>query len=143
MENLEKVILSSENQDTNPVLDFSAKKLKIPSNGFADIPLTVSTSSNTKIAPHTIFIFAKSSYPAFEFVKVNATPHDFEFPIKIQGNDTMVKTSLLIDVKEALSLTDKISEFWNKLGELLLFLYGVVAGLSPMIFKIIKKKLSK
>jgi len=137
------VILYSENQDTDPVLDFSAKKLKIPSNGFASIPLTVSTSSNTKIAPHTIFIFAKSSYPAFEFVKVNATPHDFEFPFKIQGDDKMVKTSLLIDVKEPLSLTDKVSEFWNKLGEFVLFLYGVVAGLSPMIFKIIKKKLSK
>jgi len=137
------VMLSSQNQDNDPILDFSAKKLKIPSNGFASIPLTVSTSSNTKIAPHTIFIFAKSSYPAFEFVKVNATPHDFEFPFKIQGENNIVKTSLLIDVKEPLSLTDKVSEFWNKLGEFVLFLYGVVAGLSPMIFKIIKKKLSK
>ena len=137
------VILYSENQDTDPVLDFSAKKLKIPSNGFASIPLTVSTSDNTKIAPHTIFIFANSSYPAFEFVKVNATTHDSEIPFKIQGDDKMVKTSLLIDVKEPLSLTDKISEFWNKLGELLLFLYGVVAGLSPMIFNAIRKKLTK
>jgi len=137
------IILYSENQDTDPVLDFSAKKLKIPSNGFASIPLTVSTSGNTKIAPHTIFIFANSSYPAFEFVKVNATSHDSEFPFKIQGDDKMVKTSLLIDVKEPLSLTDKISEFWNKLGELLLFLYGVVAGLSPMIFNAIRKKLTK
>ena len=137
------VSLYSENQGTDPVLYFSAKKLKIPSNGFASIPLTVSTSSNTKIAPHTIFIFANSSYPAFEFVKVNATSHDFEFPFRIQGDDKMVKTSLLIDVKEPLSLTDKISEFWNKLGELLLFLYGVVAGLSPMIFNAIRKKLTK
>jgi len=137
------VILYSENQDTDPVLDFSAKKLKIPSNGFASIPLTVSTSGNTKIAPHTIFIFANSSYPALEFVKVNATSNDFEFPLKIPGDDKMVKTSLLIDVKEPLSLTDKISEFWNKLGELLLFVYGVVAGLSPMIFNAIRKKLTK
>ena len=137
------VMLSSKNQDTDPVLDFSTKKLKIPSNGFASIPLTVSTSSNTGIAPHTIFIFANSSYPAFEFVKVNMTSHDYEFPFEIQGEDKVVKTSLLIDVKEPLSLTDKLSEFWNKLGEPLSFLYGVVAGLSPMIFKIIKKKLSK
>ena len=137
------VILYSENQDTDPVLDFSAKKLKIPSNGFASIPLTVSTSGNTKIAPHTIFIFANSSYPPLEFVKVNATSNDFEFPLKIPGDDKMVKTSLLIDVKEPLSLTDKISEFWNKLGELLLFVYGVVAGLSPMIFNAVRKKLTK
>jgi len=137
------VSLYSENQGTDPVLYFSAKKLKIPSNGFASIPLTVSTSDNTDIGPHTIFIFANSSYPAFEFVKVNATSHDFEFPFRIQGDDKMVKTSLLIDVKQPLSLTDKISEFWNKLGELLLFLYGVVAGLSPMIFNAIRKKLTK
>ena len=137
------VSLYSENQGTDPVLYFSAKKLKIPSNGFASIPLTVSTSDNTDIGPHTIFIFANSSYPAFEFVKVNATTHDSEIPFKIQGDDKMVKTSLLIDVKEPLSLTDKISEFWNKLGELLLFLYGVVAGLSPMIFNAIRKKLTK
>ena len=137
------VILYSENQDTDPVLDFSAKKLKIPSNGFASIPLTVSTSGNTKIAPHTIFIFANSSYPALEFVKDNATSNDFEFPLKIPGDDKMVKTSLLIDVKEPLSLTDKIGEFWNKLGELLLFVYGVVAGLSPMIFNAVRKKLTK
>ena len=137
------VILNSENQDTDPVLDFSANKLKIPSNGFASIPLTVSTSDNTKIAPHTIFIFANSSYPALEFVKVNSTSNDFEFPLKIPGDDKMVKTSLLIDVKEPLSLTDKIGEFWNKLGELLLFLYGVVAGLSPMIFNAIRKKWTK
>ena len=137
------VSLYSENQGTDPVLYFSAKKLKIPSNGFASIPLTVSTSDNTDIGPHTIFIFANSSYPAFEFVKVNATTHDSEIPFKIQGDDKMVKTSLLIDVKEPLSLTDKISEFWNKVGELLLFLYGVVAGLSPMIFNAIRKKLTK
>ena len=137
------VSLYSENQGTDPVLYFSAKKLKIPSNGFASIPLTVSTSDNTKIAPHTIFIFVNSSYPAFEFVKVNATTHDSEIPFKIQGDDKMVKTSLLIDVKQPLSLTDKISEFWNKVGELLLFLYGVVAGLSPMIFNAIRKKLTK
>jgi hypothetical protein len=46
-------------------------------------------------------------------------------------------------VEEPLSLTDKVSEFWNKLGQPLSFLYGVVAGLSPTIYNVIKKKLGK
>ncbi|HEY7228218.1 MAG TPA: hypothetical protein VH481_08845, partial [Nitrososphaeraceae archaeon] len=59
----------------------------------------------------------------------------------IQGEDRVVKTSLLIDVKKPLPLTDKVSGFWTKLGEPITFLYGTLAGISPIIYKIIKKKL--
>jgi hypothetical protein len=135
------IMLSSKYQHTDPVLDFSTKKLKIPSDGSASIPLTVTTSSNTSIAPHTIPIFTNSRYPELEFVKMNAASHDFEFPLKIQGEDRVAITSLLIDVKEPLSLPDKVSEFWTKLGEPLTFLYGILAGFSPIIFKIIQRKL--
>ena len=137
------IMLSSKNQEFEPILDFGSKKLKIPSDGFANTPLTITTSGNTKVAPHTISIFANSSYPAIEFVKVNATSQYVDLPFKIQGEDKNVKTSILIDVKEPLSLTDQISEFWNKLGKPIVFLYGVLAGISPMIFKIIKDKLKK
>jgi hypothetical protein len=67
-------MLSSKYQHTDRVLDFSTKNLKIASDGSVSIPLTVTTSSNTSIAPHTI-------------------------------------------------------------------LYGILAGISPIIFKIIQKKL--
>ena len=134
-------MLSSRYQDSDPALDFSTKKLKIPSDGTASVPLTVTTSSNTSIAPHTISILTSSSYPDLEFVKVDSVAHDTKFPLKIQGEDRVVRTSLLINVKAPLPLTDKVSQFWTKLGEPITFLYGAIAGISPIIFKIIKKKL--
>jgi len=138
-----EILLSSNNQESEPILDFSNKNLKLPSDGFASIPLTIRTSSDTNIAPHTVSIFANSSYPALEFVKVNSTSNNTDLPFKIQGENKMFKTSILVDVKEPLSVTDQISEFWNKLGDPIVFLYGVLAGISPLIFKMIKEKLKK
>jgi len=135
------VMLSSRYQGSDPVLDFSNKQLKIPSDGSASIPLTVTTSSNTSVAPHTITIFTSSSYPDLDFVKMDVASHNTKFPLKIQGEDRVVKTNILIDVKEPLPLTDKVGQFWSKLGEPITFLYGTLAGISPIIFRIIKKKL--
>lgn len=140
--NLESnVMLSSRYQDSDPVLDFSNKQLKIPSDGSASIPLTVTTSSNTSVAPHTITIFTSFSYPDLDFVKMDMASHNTKFPLKIQGEDRVVKTNILIDVKAPLPLTDKVGQFWSKLGEPITFLYGTLAGISPIIFRIIKKKL--
>jgi hypothetical protein len=61
--------------------------------------------------------------------------------LKIQGEDRVVKTNILIDVKAPLPLTDKVGKFWSELGEPITFLYGTLAGISPIIFRIIKKKL--
>ena len=135
------VMLSSRYQGSDPVLDFSNKQLKIPSDGSASIPLTVTTSSNTSVAPHTITIFTSSSYPDLDFVKMDMASNNTKFPLKIQGEDRVVKTNVLIDVKAPLPLTDKVGQFWSKLGEPITFLYGTLAGISPIIFRIIKKKL--
>ena len=135
------VMLSSRYQDSDPVLDFSNKQLKIPSDGSASIPLTVTTSSNTSVAPHTITIFTSSSYPDLDFVKMDMASNNTKFPLKIQGEDRVVKTNILIDVTAPLPLTYKVGQFWSKLGEPITFLYGTLAGISPIIFRIIKKKL--
>jgi hypothetical protein len=138
------IVLSSKNQESDPNLDFNSKKLKIPYDGFASIPLTIMTSSNTSIAPHTVSIFANSSYPAFEFVKVNSSSSQgLHFPLEIQGQGKIAKSSLLIEIEQPLSLIDQISEFWNKLGQPLSFLYGFLAGSSPVLYRVIKKKLTK
>jgi hypothetical protein len=135
------VMLSSRYQGSDPVLDFSNKQLKIPSDGSASIPLTVTTSSNTSVAPHTITIFTRSSYPDLDFVKMDMASNNTKLPLKIQGEDRVVKTNILIDVKAPLPLTDKVGKFWSELGEPITFLYGTLAGISPIIFRIIKKKL--
>ncbi len=139
-----EIKLSSKNERSGPVLDFNTNKLKLPSGGFASVPLTVKTSSDTEIAPYTVSIYANSTFPSLEFIKVNASSSQgLQFPIEIEAEDNIAESSLLIEIEEPVSAIDQISEFWNKLGEPLSFLYGVLAGISPMIFKIIKKKLSK
>jgi hypothetical protein len=50
---------------------------------------------------------------------------------------------LIITLQEPLSLTDKINDFWNKLGSPISFVYGVAAGISPWVFNKIKIKLNK
>ena len=138
------IVLSSKNQESDPHLNFSTKKLKIPYDGFASIPLTIRTSANTSIAPHTVPIFANSSYPAFEFVKVNTnSSQGLHFPLEIQGQGKIAKSSLLIEIEEPLSIVDQISEYWNKLGQPVSFLYGFLAGASPVLYRVIKKKWTK
>lgn len=138
------IILSSRNERSGPILDFGTKNFKMPSSGFATIPMTIKTLSDTEVAPYTIPIYANSSFPSLEFIKLNtSSPQGVQFPIEIQGEDKVAKSSLLIEVEESASVPDQISEFWNKLGEPLSFLYGIIAGLSPMIFKAIRKKLNK
>jgi hypothetical protein len=139
-----EITIYSKNEPSRPVLDFNTKNLKIPSNGFASVPVTINTSSDTEVSPYTISIYANSTFPSIEFTKLNtSSSQGLQFPLEIKGEEKTTESSLLVDVEEPLTLTDQISEFWNKLGEPLSFLYGVVAGLSPTIFNLIKKKLGK
>jgi hypothetical protein len=115
----------------------------MPSYEFASIPVTIKTSRDTEIAPHSASIYANSTFP-FEFIRVNKTSSaGTERSLEIKGEDKITQSSLMIDVEAPLSLTDQISEFWNKLGKPLSFLCGVVAGLSLTIYNLIKKKLGK
>jgi hypothetical protein len=138
------IMLSSKNQSSGPVLDFKSKNFTIPSDGFASIPLTVKTSSDTGIGPYTIFIFANSTFPSLEFVKVNtSSSQGLHFPFEIQGEGKIADSSLLIEIEEPVSLIDQVSEYWTKLGQPLSFLYGFLAGASPVVYRVIKKKLTK
>lgn len=135
----------SKNEGSSPVLEIDSNVIKMPSDGFARIPVTIRTSTDTPIAPHTVSIYANSTFPSLEFIRSDTTSSSLalDFPIEIKAQDKVTESSLLIEIEEPLTLTDKISEFWNKLGEPLSFLYGIIAGLSPTIFNIIKKKLTK
>lgn len=139
-----EITLYSKNEPPRPDLDFNNKNFKIPSNGFASVPVTIKTSSDTQVAPYTLSIYANSTFPSLDFIKfITNSSQALQFPIEIEGEGEITESSLLIEVEKPLSLIDKVSEFWNKLGEPLSFLYGVIAGLSPTIFNLIKKKLKR
>lgn len=71
------VNLEATSQSKNILFDFTHNdtklvpvyKLRIPSYGIATIPLTISSSDYASIGPHTLFIFANSSFPLEELVK--------------------------------------------------------------------------
>lgn len=136
------ITLSTRNERLGPLLDFSNENFEIPSGGFASIPMTVKTTSETEVAPHTVPIYANSTFPSLEFVELNSSSSQaLQFPFEIQGEDKVVKSSILIEVEPSATVPDQISEIWNKLGGPLTFLYGVIAGLSPIIFRTIRKKM--
>jgi hypothetical protein len=139
-----EITIYSKNESSRPMLHFNTNNLEIPSNGFASVSVTINTSRDTEVAPYTVPIYANSTFPSIEFLKSNtSSSQGLQLPLEIKGEDRITESSLLVDVEEPLSLTDQISEFWNKLGEPLSFLYGVVAGLSPTIYSLLKKKLGK
>ena len=139
-----EITIYSKNESSRPMLDFETKNITIPSNGFASVPVTINTSNDTGVAPYTVSIYANSTFPSIEFItSKTGSSQALQLPLEIKGENRSTVSSLLVDVEEPLSLTDKISEFWNKLGDPLSFLYGVVAGLSPTIYNLIKKKLGK
>jgi hypothetical protein len=105
--------LYCNNDPSRPVLDFEPRNLTMPSYGFASNPVTIKTSRDTEIAPHSGSIYANSTFP-FEFIRVNKTASaGTERSLEIKGEDKITQSSFMIDVEAPLSLTDQISEFWN------------------------------
>ena len=85
----------------------------IPSYGIATIPLTVSTSRDTVIAPHTIVLSANSTFPPDEL---------YGYP-GFEQNSANIAThsTMAVLVQEPLSIEDVVSNFWTKLGPALVF----------------------
>jgi hypothetical protein len=139
-----EITIYSKNESSRPLLGFNTNNLTIPSNGFASVPVTINTSSDTEVGPYTVPIYANSTFPSIEFLKSNtSSSQGLQIPLEIKGEDRITESSLLVDVEGPLSLTDQISEFWNKLGQPLSFLYGFLAGSSPVLYRTIKKRLRK
>ena len=122
-----------------------ASTVRIPSYGIATIPLTIRATEDATIAPVTLFIVANSSFPPEELIK----PEPFArnqtdssnppFP-PTPSENIFTSSSLLLTLKEALTLEDQISNFWNKLGAPISFVYGILAGISPLIYTKIKER---
>jgi hypothetical protein len=135
------IIFDFTQNDTSPIPVF---KLRIPSYGIAAIPLTITSSEDASIGPHTLFIFANSSFPPEELIKPKSftekrTPGVLPSS-KIPSENVFTQSSLLATLQEPLTAIDNISDFWNKLGAPISFIYGILAGISPWIFTKVKER---
>ena len=146
------VYLSTSNNksgDITSALKFD--KIRIPSYGVASIPMRISSKEDTPSRTYTIFIFANSTFPPEnqikEFIPSSASSGNSNSGIPQQSEEKSQNvigiSSMLVTVSDPLTLPDKISEFWSKVGNPLQFFYGVLAGLSPWVYKELKNKIKK
>ena len=137
------VALSTVNQTGNVKANITFDKLRIPSYGVATTPMTISVANNALIRPYSLFVFANSTFPPEELIKVKSFNISASiFPAEISEN-IVTQSSMMITLLEPLTEIDKISEFWNKLGSPITFMYGILAGISPWVFTKIKDRLKK
>ena len=130
------VRLSAMSPSNDLQLDFKQNNtLSLPSYGFGSTPLTISSTDDASVRPYTIFITANSSFPPKQLIE--------DIRAKQPTDNITTQSNLYILLKEPLSAAEGIADFWNKLGSPISFVYGVLAGLSPWLFKKIKEKVKK
>ena len=130
------VRLSAISPSNDLLLDFKQNNtISIPSYGLASTPLTISSTDDASVRPYTIVITANSSFPPKQLIE--------DIRSKQPTDNITTQSSLYVVLKDPLSVADGIADFWNKLGSPISFIYGVLAGLSPWLFKKIKVKVKK
>jgi hypothetical protein len=112
-------------------------RLRIPSYGMATTPLTITTSPNSNPGPYTLFIFANTTFPPEELIKPRVSSIDFKSSIPTEN--IITQSTMLITIKEPPSFLDQLSNFWAKSGGFLSFFYGIIIGITPFIYKKLKK----
>ena len=127
---------------------FRYTAIQIPSEGFASVPLILTASKNISVSPFTLLLSADSSFPDSQFVQATSSNSglpgkrlpDFLTPKEEISNSRAV---LVVTIQDAVSNINRISDFWHKLGSPISFVYGIVAGLSPLFYSKVKKRIKK
>jgi hypothetical protein len=133
---------SADNNNNDIKLDFRLNNLRIPSQGEATAPVTISSIPNALLSPHTLFIVGNFTFPSEEFFAQPLLSTSEK--IKIPAENVITQSSLTVRLQEALTPVDQISEFWSKLGGFINFIYVIGGALATWLFSsYIKKKRSK
>ena len=115
------MIFDFTQNDTSPIRSLNCVFLHMV---LLALPLTITSSEDASIGPHTLFIFANSSFPPEELIKPKSftekrTPGVLPSS-KIPSENVFTQSSLLATLQEPLTAIDNISDFWNKLEPLYL-----------------------
>jgi hypothetical protein len=129
-------------------MTFKYTAVQVTSQGFTSVPLKIIASNTVSPSPYTLLLSTNSSFPTAEFIGASVPNSglpgkslpDYLTP---KEENSASRTVLVVTIQDALSNIDRISDFWNKLGSPISFVYGIAAGLSPSIFSIVKRKLKR
>jgi len=138
---------SSFGNDISSFIEFD--KLRIPSHGIATTPMTIKVSEEAVVRPYTLFIIANSTFPPEELIESKTTYTDigdnngYSLSPPYESENIISESTIMITVQDPLTLSDRVSDFWNKLGSPIAFFYGIIAGILPWLLVRIKNKLNK
>jgi hypothetical protein len=112
-------------------------RLRIPSYGMVTTPLTIVTSQDISPGPYTLFIFANTTFPPEQLLKTRISNTDYRSSIPVEN--IITQSSMLITIKDPQPFIEQLSNFWTKSGGFLSFIYGIIIGIIPFIYKKVKK----
>jgi len=135
----EPIVSLSTKKSNDIQFDLHNDTLRIPSYGVASTPLTITSSNDARLGPSTLLILANSTFPPEELIKANTS----NILGSVKPENIFTQSALQVTLLEPLTLIDNVSDFWNKLGAPISFIYGIIAGVSPWFFTKIRERLSK
>ena len=130
--NLSAIVPSDGNIKFNFKRGFD--KLIVPSYGMVTTYMTISAPQNASIAPYTLTIFANSSFPSEQLIKVKSPINktfssSTFFPPSVQESQNVFSSSTVaINILPSLTWQQQISEAWNGFGSAINGFVGLVAA---------------
>jgi hypothetical protein len=110
-------------------------KLVVPSYGIVTTNMIISAVQNASIAPYTLTIFANSSFPPEQLIKVKSlvgktSPSSEFFPSSVQESQNVFSSSTIAaSVLPPLTWQQQVSEAWSGFGSAINGFVGLVAAL--------------
>jgi hypothetical protein len=123
--------ISSSNIDIK--LDFKFNNFSIPSLGEATTPLTISSTPDALVSPHTLFIVGNFTFPSEDFYFGQPSRLVFN-KIKIPTENVISRSSLIVRMEQGLTPIDQVSELWTKLGGFINFVYAIGGAAATWLF---------
>jgi hypothetical protein len=123
---------------------FKNNQLNLPSYGLQTVPLQIKASENATARPYLLNLFANATFPSESLISSPSSEEEQQQFILPQENEKISKQAILaIDVLPPLTLEERISSFWSIYGNPMVFVYGIVAGVAPWLFIVIKNRLKR
>jgi hypothetical protein len=116
--------------------------LNIPTFGEATTPLIIRASDDASVGPYTLFISANSTFPSEQLIDVGSeNDENSTIYSTLPPEYVVTQSSVLVTIQEPLGWVDEVSNFWNKVGNPISFIYGILAGISPWIYTRLRKQI--
>lgn len=126
-----KITPAFESSNSNAISNFT-----VPSDGKGIIRLKISAEKDAPLGPSILLISANSDFPPEELLKIGNVK-------SVPSNNIDSKSTVSLLINKEPDDIEKISNLWGKIGDFTSFVYGILAGASPFIYTLLKKKLVK